>query len=966
MLGVNTRLSVGIEFGCHMRPERWQRVETLYHEAVTRAAADRPAFLAGACGDDEELRQEIESLLAYDTPAVPFLDEPALAVAARDVADGMPLLTGRSLGPYLIGELLGAGGMGDVYRAHDTVLGRDVAIKILSATFESEPTRLAQFEREARILASFSHPHIGAIYGVQTADGIRGLVLELVDGETLADRIRRGPIPLADAMRIAREIAEALDAAHQRGIVHRDLKPANITMTADGVTKVLDFGLAQAAPIDAGSGADVSSEDGRPTLIRGTAAYMSPEQARGANVDKRTDIWAFGCVVYEMLTGRAAFAGDTASATVGAVVELTPDWALLAAVAPVNLCLLVRRCLEKDPKRRRRDIGDVLVDLEDAPIANGRPAHTSPRHRRMVLAGGLLLLLIVSTLLMWTGRSSEEQGPSRGPLSFSSLLLPAGTDFPEQDNQIAVSPDGTMLAYVSAMAGQAPRLILKKLDDKEEDIIDALDVRDPFFSPDGRSLGFIAGDTIRVVSLTGDDTRVIHAPRAESPSWSDDVIVFGESSDLPSAGIRRVSAKGGSPEVISTPDQKAGQTVHQAPQVLPDGSVMYTVRARTPGGAIDRLVVQTPGKPVRILLDDARFGRYIGNSVLIYQRDRSLFATTLDLQTMTTSGPGVTLFDDLSASTRPLWGAAGGVLVYRPRNENRRFVWVSRDGTEIPVPGPPRPYAAPSLSPRGDRIAVDIAGQGNGFDVWMFDIERQRLRPLTSDGASRYPQWTPDGAHVGVDQRTENRLYWIDPDGSGTRELIRRPLPVWIGSWTPDMATLVYMEEHPVTKSDLWTVALTSKATPRPVIQSPAREYGGRLSPDGRWLSYFSDETGRFELYLAAFPAGTPRRQITTRGGAARPREAVWASDSRELFYRQGAQMLSVRVSAGPDLRAGSPTVLFEGNYYAFGGPGIVNFDVSRDGRFLMLKPVNDPAPHLNLVLGLDRLIGERLRPAVR
>jgi serine/threonine-protein kinase len=952
-----------------MRPERWKHVEALYHQAAERTAADRSTFLADACGGDEALRQEVESLLTHDTPAVSFLDEPALAVAARQVAEEMPLLTGRSLGPYLIGELIGAGGMGDVYRAHDTVLGRDVAIKILSAAFDTAPARLAQFEQEARVLASFSHPNIGAIYGVQVADGIRGLVLELVDGETLADRIRRGAIPLGDAIRIAREIAHALDAAHQRGIVHRDLKPANIKMTADGVTKVLDFGLAQAAAVDATRVSAVSDENGPTSLIRGTAAYMSPEQARGAVVDKRTDIWAFGCLVYEMLTGRAAFSGDTTSATVAAVVERSPDWALLSAVAPADLCLLVRRCLDKDPKRRRRDIGDVLVDLDEVLSATPRPTPQSPRRSGPVVAVGLLLLLAASTLFILTRRPSDAPPPSPGPLSFVSLLLPPGMDFPEQDNQIAVSADGTMIAYVGASAGQAPRLVLRKLGTVSEQLIDALDVRDPFFSPDGRSLGFIAGDTIRTVSLADGQSRVVcRAPRAESPSWGDDGIVFGESGDLPSAGIRRVAATGGSPQVVSVPDRRVGETIHQSPQLLPDGrSIMYTVRARTANGTIDRLVVQTPGKPVRVLLDDARFGRYIGNSVLIYQRDRSLFSTTLDLQTVTTSGPGVMLFNDLSPSTRPLWGAAGGVLAYRPRNENRRFVWVSRDGTEFPLPGQPRPYAAPSLSPRGDRIAVDIAGEGNRFDVWMFDIDRQRLRPLTADGASRYPQWTPDGAHVGVHQGVEHRLYWVDPDGKETRELIRRSLPVWIGSWTPDVGTLVYMEENPATKSDLWMVDLRSQAPPRPLIQSPAREYGGRLSPDGRWLTYFSDETGTFELYLAPFPAGAPRRRISTDASSARPREAVWAADGRELFYRQGSEMLSVRIPADPNLPIGRPTVLFEGTYYAWGGPGIVNYDVSRDGqRFLMLKPVDDPAPHVNLVLGLDRLIRERLQLAGR
>ena len=953
-----------------MNLDRWKQLEDLYHAAADRTAADRSSFLDEACGGDDTLRQEVESLLAHDRSDIPFLDEPALSIAARHVAEDMPKLTGRSLGPYLIGELLGVGGMGDVYRAHDTTLGRDVAIKILSASVDMAPARLTRFEHEARVLASFSHPHIGAIYGVQAEDGIRGLVLELVDGETLADRIHRGPIPFRDVIRIAREIADALDAAHQRGIVHSDLKPANIKTTSDGVTKVLDFGLAQAASIDSASAFSVSSEQVMPTLIRGTAAYMSPEQARGSAVDKRTDIWAFGCVLYEMLTGRAAFSGDTPSATLAAMVEGVPDWASLSAVAPASLCRLVRRCLDKDLKRRWRDIGDVLVDLDAGLSADAELPPSSRASGRLLLAGGLLALVVASAGLTWLGRSSEKQPPPQRPLSFVSLLLPQGTGFPDQDNQIAVSPDGTMIAYVAATAGEAPRLLLRKLGATSEQRIDALDVRDPFFSPDGRSLGFIAGDTIRIVSIAGGDSRVVcRAPRAESPAWDHDVIVFGESGDLPSAGIKRVAASGGVPELVSTPDRRSGELTHQSPQLLPDGrSIMYTVRSRTPDGMSDRLVVQTPGRPVRVLLDDARFGRYMGNSVLIYQRDRSLFATTLDLSTMSSPGPGVMLFDDLSASTRPLWAAAGGVLVYRPRHENRRFVWVSRDGTEIPLSGQPRPYAAPSLSPRGDRIAVDIAGEGNRFDVWVFDIDRQRLRPLTSDGASRYPQWTPDGAHVGIDQRADNRLYrlnWIDPDGNGgMRELLHGPLPAWIGSWTPDLATLVYMEENPTTKSDLWMVDLRAKSPPRPIVQSPAREYGGRLSPDGRWLAYFSDESGGFELYLAAFPAGTPRQRISTGAGGARPREAVWAKDGRELFYRQGSQMLSVRIPSQPDHPIGRPTVLFEGSYYSWGGPGIVNFDVSPDGqRFLMLKPVDDPAPHVNLVLGLDRLIRERLHP---
>jgi serine/threonine-protein kinase len=936
-----------------MDADRWSRIEQLYHQVAALDGVDRPAFLARACGEDRTLRIEIESLLAEDAGGS-FLEELALTVAARLVADEVPVLTGRQFGPYRIGALLGAGGMGDVYRAHDTVLGRDVAIKILPEAFSTDPVRLARFEREAQFLALLSHPNVAAIYGVHESDGIRGLVLELVDGETLAARLERGRVPLCEAVRIVRQVGEGLDAAHQRGIVHRDLKPSNIKIARDGTAKILDFGLAQSA----------TGEIDGPAV--GTASYMSPEQARGDSIDKRTDIWAFGCVCFEMLTGVPAFRGMPVEGGKCA----KPDWNLVPSGVPAGVTALLKRCLEEDPKRRRRDIGDALIDLDDALRDASGPARDLRRLRWLLPAVGVLVLVTASAMMLRDGRPSTVN-VSSGPDARLSMLLPPGMDFvAERDDQIAVSPDGTMVAYVAASAGEAPRLVLRKLSAASEQIVgDAIDVRDPFFSPDGRWIGFFSGDTIRKVSIADGRSQVVcDARRGVSAWWGDGVIVFGEEGDLTAHGIRRVSEDGGQVEVISSPNRDAGERSHQSPQLLPDGrSVIYTVRAQEGNRIVYRLVVQTPGSPGRVLLDEASYGRYVGNSILVYQRERFLLATRLDLQTLTTSGRGVVLFDDISPSTRPLWAAGGGVLVYRPRNENLRFVWVNRDGAEISLPSPPKPYIAPSLSPRGNRIAVQISEDGRR-DIWLFDIEHQTLTRLTSDGSSEYPMWTPDGAHVGMARRRGDTsdVYWQAPDGSGVRELFRGEFRTWLGSLTPDMRRLIYMQEHPITHSDLWSVDLDTSVPPRPLVQTKAREYGGRVSPDGWWLAYFSDESNpnQFELYVTAVAPGAPRHRVST-GGA---REAVWARGGGELFYRNGAQMLSVRVAPGPTWSAGRPTVLFEGGYFTFGGPGIVNYDVSPDGqRFLMLKPVDlDRTPNLTVVQGLDRLIRDRLPPLER
>jgi len=927
-----------------MNPDRWSRIERLYHDAVARGGADRARFLTHACGDDSALLAEVESLLREDAADGPFLEESALAVAARLIADEIPVMTGRMFGPYRIDDVLGAGAMGDVYRAHDTTLKRDVAIKILPEAFSDDPIRLARFEQEAQFLASLSHPNIAAIYGVHASDGIRGLVLELVDGETLAERIRRGPLPLYEAARIAQQIGEGLDAAHQRGIVHRDLKPSNIKVTREGTAKILDFGLAMAS---------TGESDG---ITAGTSSYMSPEQKRGDAIDKRTDIWSFGCVCFEMLSGVPAFSAEKAEGVPGA----QPDWSVLPASVPPGVTRILKRCLEADPRRRRRDVGDVLVDLDEALNTREAPGRGLSRAEWLAVAATVLVLVALTAgLVRLRQQAVAVPSDSRARLS---LLLPPGTHFPARENQIAVSPDGSMIAYVGATAGDAPRLVLRKLDAQTEQIIgDAIDVRDPFFSPDGRWIGFIAGDTIRKVSIADGRSEVVcRARQAVGASWSGGWILFGEGGDNATTGINRVAEKGGPVEVLTSPNHENGERNHSAPQLLPDGrTLIYTVRAIEPSGTVHRVVGQSAGGSPRVLVEDARFGRYIGDSVFLYQRGRALFATNLDIDTLTVSGPGVMIFSDVSPEQ--VWAAGGGVLAYRPQNVDRRFVWVNRRGAEVSVPAPPKLYGAPNLSPTDDRIATEI-DEGGKFDVWILDIDRQTQRKLTDDGTSRYPMWTPDGLRVGVAGRHDNSVSSFAADGSGREVLVRATSGSWIGSWTPDARTLVYMREDPDTRSDLWAVNLDRKTPPWPIVKTSAREYGGRLSPDGRWLAYFSDETvpNQFDLYVMAFAPGSRRHRVATGG----VREAVWSKDGRELFYRQGRQMMSIRVPPDGNFLSSRPAVVFEGDYFSSGGPGIVNYDVSADGqRFLMLMPVEDRTPHLNVVQGLGHLIRERLMP---
>ena len=972
-----------------MKP-RWSDVERIFHDALDRPKHERHPFLDRVCGDDTDLRSEVQSLL--DQGSSPgFMDQPAVQVAAEIVGGRSAApLTGRQIGVYEIGLLLGAGGMGEVYRARDVRLGRDVALKFLPPAFTTDPDRLARFEREARLLAALNHPHIGAIYGIEEADGIRALVLELVEGDTLADRVATGAVPVRHALVWARQIADALDAAHDKGIVHRDLKPANVKITPSGVIKVLDFGLARP---DTGRH-DSANLSLAPTItadagiILGTAAYMSPEQARGETVDKRSDVWAFGCVLYELLTGRLAFPASTVSDTLAAILREEPEWKALPRGLPSGVSTLLRRCLDKDVTRRRRDIGDVRAELDDgiARLESGvveqdiGGGESTPRnvggaktavHSNWLMLSAIAVIVVGSIAWLSWRDTSDSTGP--GHDLRLSLLVPPGMQFPEKNSQLAVSSDGKMVAYVASSGGRMPQLILRKLDtNTDQPIAEAINPRHPFFSPDGQWVGFFPDNRIVKTSVAdGRSQEIGRADLAETGWWGQGFILFGAGGDLGSEGIRRLPEKGGTVEVLTRPDKSAGELNHNSPQLLPDGqTLLYTARRAYGPHPAARLMIKRAGAAATVLLEDAQAGQYIGNSILIYQQGRSLFATHLNVDTLAVSGRGELLFDDVSMDGRPRWTAGGDLLVYRSllyrsENDGRQFVWVDRHGQEVPLPAPPRRYAAPSLSPKGDRIAVEIEDEGK-FDIWTLDPDRPGLRQITFDGASRYPIWTPDGAHIGVVHRRQNKLYWLTPDGRESRDLVQGKFSIWFGSWAPDMRTLVYMEDNDLTRSDVWAVDPRSKAEPQSIVQSKAREYAGRISPDGRWLTYFSDESGQYQLYLRPLIGGQPV-QISSGDKRSRPREAVWSRNNRQLevFYRQGPEMMVVPVPGGGRPPLG-PIRVFQGDYYSIGGPGIVNFDVAPDGRFLMLKPVENHTPHLTVVQGLNRLARERLQPIVR
>jgi len=871
------------------------------------------------------------------------------------------LTPGSRFGSFEVTSLLGAGGMGEVYRARDTRLDRQVAIKVLLESFASDPERIVRFEREAKLLASLNHPNIAQIYGLEESGSTKALVIELVEGPTLADRIAQGPIPLDEALPIARQIAEALEAAHDQGIVHRDLKPANIKLRSDGGVKVLDFGLAKLTDLSAASGSDaagtvaltmsptvLSPDMTRAGTILGTAAYMSPEQARGKPVDERTDIWAFGCVLFEMLAGSRPFGtSDSLADAIASVLSREPEWATLPHPMPEPVTRLLRRCLQKDAARRLRHAGDARLEIDEAvgdPASGAVPAGRDVRARALLpwgvaVAAGLVAIGALG--FAWSSPSSDAAPPPE--VTRLELTLPPGVElFGSTSRTVASSPDGRSLAFVGTAVGER-QLFIRRLDRFDVTPVRGTEgATTSFFSPDGRALGFAtsAGE-LRTVSLT--DGLVTTAARGASilygAAWTgDDHIVY-----VHDGALWQVPRGGGEPTSLTT--LSGDEVTHAYPTPLAgDRALLLAVQSKGGQWRIDSLTRATGQR--QPVLSNASMPLIGPGSRLFFYRDGQLLVSAFDTGSMKTSGSPEQVLESLpsrSEGVPPADVSAAGMIVYAPGAAARRLVWVSRTGVEEPVVDEPRGYLNPRLSPDGTRIVVQAGG------VWVLDLRRRafELLPTQNTASNAFPTWLPDGRHVihrsGVGLRVEN-TGGVEPGQTlpGTTEFD------YPGAVTPDNQTLVLLRNTPATSFDLLVSPFSNPALAKPFAQTPAYEGGGRLSSDAKWLVYVSNESGRNQVYVRSFPDGDRRLQVSTDGGT----QPSLRGDGGEIFYRNGDRMMAVELrAAAAGFELSQPRLLFERAYSYGAGITISNYDVTADGqRFLMVKD-EDNVGRLRVVL---------------
>jgi serine/threonine-protein kinase len=968
--------------------ERWPRVKALFQAAVERPIEERDAFLAAAT-DDDALRREVESLLASDTSDTSFLDRLPVAnasasanplvVLAAAMGGHRSLRTGLTarhrIGAYEIVAALGADAMGEVYRARDTTLNRDVALKVLPEPFALDPDRAARFKREAQLLATLNHPNVGAIYGLEASNGGQALVLELVDGQTLAERVARGPIPLEEALSIARQIAAAVEAAHEKGIIHRDLKPANIKIDRSGAVKVLDFGLAKVW--DGAPHSDLSASPrltatgiGEQTVL-GTPAYMSPEQARGRSLDRRTDIWSFGCVLYEMLTGRAPFAGDTISDTLAAILDREPDRTLLPADTPLPIRRLLRRCLEKDCHRRLDSAAGIRLEIDDALAspADETPALSSAPSRRIAqmtiaaVAGVAAIAALAARIL-----APAPLVPTVLPSRFAIVPPPEPPlNVTGNDRDLALSPDGRRLVYRAGGSNTVGSpLIMRTIDQLDaQPLANITNAYAPFFSPDSRWIGFFDRGEIRKVSVTGGPAIVVgpFAGTSLGASWGDDnTIVFA--TDDPHTGLWRVSGDGGTPTVLTTPDVAQRENDHGFPSLLPGGrGVLLTIGAGREANAQIAVLDLTNGQR-KTLIRGGSQAAYVDSPAgpkqsgyLIYAAAGTLRAVRFDPVRLEVLGDPVTVVEHvmMKPSGAANYAVSGpGALVYMPpgasvQNTPRSLVWVDREGREEPIKAPRRAYSTPRVSPDGRRLAVVINDQESAH-IWIWDFARQTLRRLTPDpGGDSMPVWTPDGTRIiFMSQRAgAPNLYLQAADGTGTSDrLMESANSQWPTSITPDGRLVVGFEMGPATTGDVIAFPLLSPATRSgsavnasladALVETRFKGAHPDISPNGRYVAYRSSESGRNEVYVRPFPQVEGGSwQVSTRGGA-RP---AWSRSGHELFYVDESMTL-IRVpvrTSGSTFSTGNPAKVFD-TQYAEPNPSR-HYDVSADGqRFLMMK----------------------------
>jgi serine/threonine-protein kinase len=888
----------------------------------------------------------------------------------------MALASGTRVGPYEIVKAIGAGGMGEVYRAHDTKLGRDVAIKVLPEAFAADAERLARFRREAQVLASLNHPNIGQIYGLE-GETIQALVLELIEGPTLAERLSAGPLPPAEAVPIARQVAEALEVAHDAGVVHRDLKPANIKVRDDGTVKVLDFGLAKAGAADSAA----ASIDNSPTLtaratqlgtILGTAAYMSPEQAKGRTIDKRADIWAFGAVFYEMLSGRRAFEGEDVSDTLAAVLRQDIDWTALPASTPGVLRELMKRCLERDPKRRLRDIGEARLLLETS-AAVGEPraaAHTAPATPAgrvglaHLVASALLVGLAVMTWLWWRAAAHAP-----APITRVSVALPPDVSLSLTTHPaVAVSDDGSRIALVGNRKG-IDQLYIRPINEFEPRLLPGTEgASSPFFSPDGAWVAFFAGGQLKKVPADGGPVITLAGGATDNRGgiWcADDTIIY---TPAPTTAIYRIPAAGGTPAPASTIDEAKHERTHRWPDLLPDGkTVLVTVGSVEhpddyDDATIEAIRLDTGARTT--VLKGGRTARYLSTGHLLFLRGKVLYAVPFDAAALSVKGAPVPVIDgisgDVTTGSAHYAVAKNGTLVFAPGDPsggNRQLVWVDKQGKTTAIDVVPGHFGDPHLAPDGRRVAVASSTGASVRDIYVIDTMLGTSSRFTfGDAENRTPIWSHDGrrlVYVAYD-RTKNvsALMTKSADGTGeAQKLTEVTGQAYAEALSRDDTTLVFSASSARGMFQIFRVALQTDAKPALEVSSPTGDVQmSALSPDGKWLAYYSAESGHPEVYVQSFASKSSRVQLSAAGGT----EPHWAPDGTAIYYQQADGMMRVPIEPGAALVLGKGEMIFNSSWLPPISDSGQTYDLDPKGghRFLMLRPAveGEQLPSLRVI----------------
>jgi eukaryotic-like serine/threonine-protein kinase len=887
-----------------------------------------------------------------------------------------PVLPGQTLSHYTITGTLGAGAMGEVYRARDMTLNREVAIKVLPAEVAGNAVRIARFRREAHVLASLNHPNIAGIYGFEEDDGIAFLVLELVEGEDLAERLRHGPVPVREALEIAKQIAEALESAHERGVIHRDLKPANVKLAPSGTAKVLDFGLAKAYAGDAGTGMSSAQPSFSPTLTRhetaagvllGTAAYMSPEQMRGRTVDRRTDVWAFGVVLAEMLTGGKVFAGDTLPDLIAAVVTSDPDWSRLPPDTPLAVRRLLRRCLQRDLRVRLPDIGAARLELteclagtleEDVSIPVTAPVPHAGRLRSAPLVGWVLAGLLGAAaagafFVVWR----QPGGPQPEP-RLQRLTLQTPPDLsPDELAPPVISPDGRYVAVVAAPGIRASMLWIRHLDSLTfEPLAGTEGTERMFWSPDSRFIGFVVNGQVKHVSLSGAVRTVctLDSRYWAGGTWgSSGVIVIAKGSTLQNdvdarsegapATLATVSVSTGQWEPLTRLDASRGETGHYWPQFLPDGRhIAFQVNSTNPKHRGVFITSLDAPQERRRLLSDLTTVAFVHDRV-VFVRGNTLLGQRVDAKTWQVTGEPVPIAEGVDVwadgSLAMFSTASDGTVVYTPaRTPNTRIAWVDRNGVTVTSIGPPQPYGQVALSPDEKRAAVELRDADGRYDIWLLELARGLTTRVTFDAADdRDPVWSPDGSALIFDSNRTGLVKTLFRKDLASdhpeRPLFETKENLYPESWTPDGKAIVYVAE--TTAASIWR--LDGSAAARQVLRNGYRLDEVQISPDGNLLAYNSAESGHSEVYIQRLGRAGEKVRVSTEGGGA----PKWRRDGKELFYvAPNRSLMAVQIMPGVDLAVGLPQPLFDlGDFQ----PDLDEYAPSRDGQRFLVKIRSEP-----------------------